>query len=285
MADESGIGLSTGGAPAAAPTEQGGAAPEGWNPVSPAVAATEDDTPEPSEEGQEPAGGVPAVPETPSAAGQPAAPQVQPTPQQQEIVQAAGQYMQAAQLIQQELPQVQGQRQLLEQQLAPYVQDPNLLASLPPQAQAAVQGAYSKWQQLAGREQQLRAGWAQVEQAAPILQTMYALEQRAAVLNAVGEPVAYQLLADRAAERSGDPDFPRQDMMKFLRGTPAAMLESQATKFEEFWRDSRRRERAAGRVDDMGPQGGATGRGGGRRSGGALIREAIADDLRRNPPR
>jgi hypothetical protein len=277
-----------GGMPAGGVTPSAPAAPYGGV-VSPAVAASDempDGAPDDAAEGTEQ---VPAAPPggTPAGAGaEPGLAPIPPTPQQAEIVSAAQQYHAAATRIQQELPQVQMGKKTLETQLAPYVNNPALLEQLPPEAQYAVRQGYAQWQQYAQREHALTQGMAEIERVAPILQTMFALEQRTAVLNQVGEPVAYQLLARRAAERSGDPNFPVSDLMEFLRGIPPHLLEQQAEKFEHFYRQGRLRERSAGMVDAMGPGGGSTAGSRAAPQGGRdMIRDAIDAELRKRPAR
>lgn len=260
--------------------------------VSPGVAETtgdegyddEEEEPAATGEQQQPqAGGV--APGQPPAQ-QAAAPAIPPTPQQHEIAQAAQGLYQVAQHVQQTLPRVQTAKQVLEGQIGPYVQNPDLYNQLPPQAQQAVQAGYKQWQALSQEEQRLSGAWQEVEKNTPILQTMWALEQRTAMLNKVGEPVAYQMLARRAAERSGDPNFPIDEMQEFLRGIPPNLLEEQATKYENIYRNARRRERAAGRVDDMGPGSGSTASSRrGPRSGRDMIQDAINSELRQRPAR
>jgi len=252
--------------------------------VSPAVETAGD---EPEEESPEsmavaPAGQAPVA----DPLTDPGLTALPPTPQQAEIAEAAKGYVALAQRVQQEYPQVQAMKQTLEAQLMPYAQNPALLEQLPTEVQYSIRQQYARWQQLAAYEQKLTADWQQVTQAAPMLQTMYALEQRSAVLNKVGEPVAYHLLAQRAAQRSGDPSFPVDEMTEFLKGTPANLLEQQAGKFEQLYKKGRLRERAAGMVDAMGPGSGNTAGGQrGYRPGRDLIREAIDAELRTRPPR
>jgi hypothetical protein len=276
----------TGSAPAGGTPTAGGmpSAPTGdyaGGVVSPAVEESAE-TPDTGEETTE------TVASQPGAGAQDAAadevPALPPTPYQTEIVRAAQHYYQAGQQIQQELPAVRAQKRAIEQQLQPYANNPALLEQLPIEAQYAVRQGYAQWQQLSGREQQLQQGWTQIEQYAPQLQQMFALAQREAVLNQVGEPMAYNLLARRAAQRSGDPNFPVEDMTEFLRGIPANLLESQATKFEQLHKKGRLAVRAAGMVDAMGP-GGGTSSGGTRKRGMDAIRDAINDELRQRPPR
>jgi len=252
--------------------------------VSPAVDASGDEVDEeaPAPTAVTPAGQAPAG----DPLVDPGLTALPPTPQQAEIAEAAKGYVALGQRVQQEYPAVVAQEQALEAQLLPYAQNPALLEQLPPEVQYAVRQQYARWQQLGAYEQKLAADWQQVQQAAPMLQTMYALEQRTAVLNKVGEPVAYHLLAQRAAQRSGDPNFPVDEMTDFLKGTPAHLLEQQAEKFEQLYKKGRLRERAAGMVDSMGPGSGNTAGGrGGYRPGRDLIREAIDAELRQRPPR
>lgn len=267
-----------GGMPSAAPAGEYAPAP---GVVSPAVA---DAVEEPEAGALAPESGVPAgqAPAEPAAA--PGLTPLPPTPQQAEIAAAAQHYYTAATQIQQELPQVQARIQVLEGQLAPYAQNPALLEQLPPELQWQVRQGYQQWQQAKAREGQLQKGWGEVQQAAPMLQTMYALEQRTAMLNQVGEPVAYDLLARRAAQRSGDPNFPVEEMVDFLKGTPANILEAQAGKYEALYKKGRLRERAAGMVDSMGPGGGGAARSR-PQSGRDMIQDAINAELRVRPPR
>lgn len=271
-----------GGMPSAAPAGEYAPAPGGV--VSPAVeeSGNEPDESDDATQAVAPAGQAPAAPAAPDAGMAP----LPPTPKMAEIAQAAQGYLAKAQQVQQNLPAVQAARAALEAQLTPYVQNPDLFAQLPPEAQYAVRQGYGQWQQLARQEQQFQADWAEITNATPQLQTMYALEQRTAMLNKVGEPVAYHLLAQRAAQRSGDPNFPIDEMTEFLQGTPASILEDQATKFETLYKKGRLRERAAGMVDAMGPGSGNTAGGqGGYRPGRQLIDEAIQSELRQRPPR
>jgi hypothetical protein len=275
-----------GGMPSAGPGEAPWLSP---GVVSDAVAQS-GEMPDEGEGADEEAAGAPQPAPTgagaPAAEGAPAGPAYPVSQQQTEIVQAAQQYIVAAQAIQQEYPAVAAEKRALESQLAPFAQNPALLEQLPPDAQYALRQGYARWQQLSQREQQLGQGWQQIQRDAPQLQAMYQVEQQRALLNKVGEPVAYQLLAQRAAQRSGDPDFPVAEMTEFLRGIPPNILEQQAAKFETLVKNSRRRERAAGMVDAMGPGSGSVAGGrSGYKPGRDLIREGISDELRRRPPR
>src|SRR5215467_14165584 len=158
-----GVSPGTGEMPGAGSPQEGYAPQSGV--VSDAVATSGDEV----EEGAEGTLGPPPAP----APAQPeivTAPPGTPTSQrQQEIVHAAGYFLQQGQAIQAEMPQIQAAKAALEQYLLPYAHNPQLYNQLPYELQQNVQQSVNRWQQLSARQSELERGWGVIVEKTPVL--------------------------------------------------------------------------------------------------------------------
>lgn len=269
-----------GGMPTSAPGATPASAPAAASDPGADGDVLDDDLPEGEDDGQEPAPAAPpAAPQAGAGPGEQGG-GLPHTPTMQKLGEAAGQLIQVRDHISQRYPVVTAQRQALESVLRSVNYD-----LLTPEQQAAATQQYQTWQHLAAEEQQLTTKWREYEEALPMLQQAVSLEEQRALLNRVGAPMAHDLLAQKYAKAAGTgQEYPAADMREYLANFPPGQLEAAADQFDKLWRKWSGTRRRAERVDAMGPGGGGGGNWA-KSSSSDLIRSALADELRRSPPR
>lgn len=206
---------------------------------------------------QSPADGAPPAPPTPPPAeAPPPAGPPPPDPVVQQSMEAQQRLAQAGQHLQQQYQQVdqqeraaRGQIDLIRQQVQ--------LGQLSPEQAAPMEAQYQRgYEQRAAAAHQIQQGAAELHGIAQQVGMELQLEQYRQSLEPFAKKTGIEMLADEAAEKSGDPaGFPKDRLKRLLgRTSPATWRELQAQAIEDY-REQRLTDRAAVGTDEMGGTG------------------------------